>query len=64
MEKPMIKDKAEPSDPEERVQGPRVQIQDPSLSGEWSSFIGEDESSLIVVFQCGTPIALLRVVTC
>ncbi|KAI5339271.1 hypothetical protein L3X38_018543 [Prunus dulcis] len=59
----MIKDKAQPSDPEERVQGPRVQIQDRSLSGQWSSFIGEGESSLLRVFRCGTPLTLLRVVT-
>ncbi|KAI5344009.1 hypothetical protein L3X38_011886 [Prunus dulcis] len=60
----MIKGKAQPRDPEERVQGPRVRIQDPFLSEEWSSFIGEGESPSLVVFQCGTPLTLLRVMTC
>ncbi|CAL2240891.1 unnamed protein product [Prunus armeniaca] len=46
----MIKDKAQPKDP--------------PLSGEWSPLIGEGESSLLIVFRCGTPLALLRVVTC
>ncbi|CAL8161823.1 unnamed protein product [Prunus armeniaca] len=46
------------------MRSPRVKIQDPLLSGEWSSFIGEEESSLLVVFQFGTPLALLKVMTC
>ncbi|CAL8989758.1 unnamed protein product [Prunus brigantina] len=52
----------EPQRESPRERAPRERA--PLLSEEWYSFIGEGESSLLVVFQCGTPLTLFRVVTC
>ncbi|ONI23039.1 hypothetical protein PRUPE_2G166200 [Prunus persica] len=46
------------------AQGYNTNYPDPLLRKEQSSFIGEGESPSLVVFRCGTPLALLRVVIC